>query len=572
MNLNSDNAISLALNKYLPLSLIVTAYSMLLYMDHAVLPIRPDELWYVVNVEYPEKSLKLFFRFFNFYTAKLIHPFSSNALYAAAFTSYLYSVGIIVLSYLIVRRTTNQTAAILSAIIVCTYPTLIYQATWFGSDMACLFFGLMAVYFSMLTYLRKDTFLAGLIGSGFFLIASIFTKQSGIVFIIPVLLFFLPKLKSFEYKYFFYGVILALLFLSVNNAIWLDDFFYHLNPYNYIDFLSRFDVQITKDIVSKPKWSPVFYQRINSYFPWVMGYVVAIICLFSLFYNKENKHYFVALCIALVGILSFSVHEAFHVKFPGLNIHERYMLTMIIPLLITFPILVPFQNKFTENAAKGLFSLNIIISILFIIMLFVLRTPTFYNDLNHTWGFYNSFVNVFSFWFFLAGIGLMLFGADINNQSKNLVWRNTSVIVGLCIIILFSSLWGNILAEYDTWRRVEGKVIAYTKLMKIHNNNKNTFMFYDIDKTRTMRGYFTYAYLNNVINREQYTETLNNTQITNISFSDMIELIKNNKVTHILTKLNEDEIVQKGELLNLSIRKIGSLSGNYLYQVKIKSK
>ncbi len=363
-------------------------------------------------------------------------------------------------------------------------------------------------------------------------------------------------------------MLLAYLFMSINNQIWLNDFFYHINPNNYIAFLDRFDVQISADMVKKNKWTPVFIKQIYGTAHWVSVYIALALSLFFLNYTKANKKYFVAFTVASIAITSFVIHESVHLSYVGLNMHERYMFTMIIPILIAFAILVPLNEGVSKRFSQGKISVNLLLGLFFFAVLFLSRNPTYYADLASSWSLYNSVINVFSFWIFLLGVGLLLFSANGNLKSENNRVPMLSAIAGFCIIILYSSIWGNIKSEYQTWRRVEGRIQSFEKLKSVQMTYSDKLLIANIEANRNIKNYFQYAYVSGVIDRDAYLKIRASEFDENKFIKDEMNLISNGEYTHVLIGENEDEINMKAKKYNIQFSKQFSIMGNFLYKIK----
>lgn len=551
--------------KILPLLIVLFSYALLIHIEYGALPIRPDELWYVLNVEYPEKSSKLFFRFYNFYIAKLISSLFVTSISGAAFTSFLYALGVISITYTLILKLSNQTSATLGAIIVATYPTLVYQSTWYGSDLACLFFGLLAVYFSVNIYLDKNCSVWNAFGSGFFLIGAIYSKQSGICFILPIALLLLASDWKKVCIANLCGVLGGFVFLSVCNAVWLGDFYYHINPHSYFEFLNRFDGQISSDIISKRKWSPTFIKQIIDSTPWVLVYIVATVLLFSLNGIRERKDTYIAFCVFMVGVSSFVIHESVHVGFVALNIHFRYMLTMIVPVLIAFSILLPINVDRNNSEIVNVFRFNVALSLFFLVVLFATRNQDYYQSLEKTWSLYNSLINVFSFWFFLFGFCLLFYRSNEQIENRSVKLRLLLQIIGGVILVIYSSLWANIQGSYQTWRMVKGDISKFERLKKDHNIAKEKLLVINLKPSRKAERYIQYSYVNNVIERPAYLDIIKREFSANKKEASLMdELIEGD---YVLVWTGSDVNQLNDTSKKIKLKKKYSFSGNTLYEV-----
>ena len=558
--------------KYLPIIVILSAFSLLVYFEYNNLPIRPDELWYVLNVENPEKSSKLFFRFFHFYMAKIVYLFFPTALVAAAVTSFINSIGIILTSYFLIKKLSNNTSAIIGSMLVATYPTLLYQSTWFGSDIACLFYGLLAIFFSVKVYLNDKNKFSSSILSAFFLIGAIYSKQSGICFIFPILLLLWPGRNKNIYVGFSIGIFGAYLFISILNGIWLNDFFYHINPNSYFDFLNRFNTQLVRDFVVINKWSPTFIRQIIDYSPWIIVYICALTMLFFLRLKHNKYHSYVVFCIFFAGGMSFLIHEIVHVFYVGLNIHFRYMLSMIIPALIAFSILLPINERQAIEYKEGVLSVNLLLSIVFAISIFFLTKDTYYQALNQSWELESRLINVFSFWFFLLGFGFIFYDSNKIIMLKKIIPLLSLNVIGYMMIISYSGLWANIQSKDLSHRAVEQRTVSYERFKKNHGLIADRLLIANLEPTRNMQNYFEYIYLDGEITRTNYMEIIKQEFSKDKKIINEMDEIKYNKYQYLLTHYDMETLKKRalGYNLKFNIKTTDHFSvyfGNTLYEI-----
>ena len=299
---------------------------------------------------HPDHNLKLMFRFFHFYTAKLLYPLFSTPIETAKFMSLFYANIIVVMTYL-TGRFVSINSAFFATVFVMFNPTLLYQSTWFGTDLSMTALGLLSMffYFTYLKYKHKTLIML----SGFFLIASIFSKQTGIVFSLPIII--LISMNSLNNKnnlfsslvFLTLGGALCLLYISLCSLIFNNDFFYFINPQTYLEFLERFDNQLTNDSIKKIKKMPTYLDSLINTSPISILYFIGSIfgCTFlalsqiwNFQHNLITKNVIMFTFILFLSVLF--LHEIFHISFYGLRLHPRYLLPTQICVAITFGVLI----------------------------------------------------------------------------------------------------------------------------------------------------------------------------------------------------------------------------------------
>lgn len=221
---------------YIFLITILIGYTVMVVQNYLILPCWSDNIWFVWEVKFPSQEPKLFFRFFNYYVAKIMIGSFISTLKGCSLVSLLYHLGIVTFSYLSVLRIAGKTSAIMAAILTTTCPVMLYQATFYGPDAPCLFFGLVAFYFSLSVDINSRYPGLKIFLAGFFMMGAIFSKTTGICFLVPVVMILFSKLSKKHFGHFIGGIFGTILFLSICDKIWIGDFLYHLNPQNYLLF------------------------------------------------------------------------------------------------------------------------------------------------------------------------------------------------------------------------------------------------------------------------------------------------------------------------------------------------
>ena len=130
-------------------------------------------------------------------------------------------------------------------------PIFISQAGWFGSDLAYTAFLICSLLFFW-KGLEVSCYWK-IFWGGVFCCAAIYSKQTAIAFFVPFVLlisFYRPKPRQLAVGLL--GVIAFLLLLSSFHALGGGDFWIFLSPESYIDFLARFNSQLSADRQSRP--------------------------------------------------------------------------------------------------------------------------------------------------------------------------------------------------------------------------------------------------------------------------------------------------------------------------------
>lgn len=567
--------------KYIFLFIILTAFLTMVAKYHWTLPWRADDLYYCMLVDKPFYDFSVFFRYFHYFLAKIFNIlfFPLNTLEACAVLSVIYSIGVISCSYYIIVNLAGRTAAIISAIFVSSYPTIIYQATWFGSDIPTLFFGLVSV--SFLISKNKRTWLR-FACSGFFLIASIYSKRTGICFVIPIAIMLLNHSSKKELLSFFYGVLACFLFMAICDFIWLDNFFLHLNPLNYFDFLSWFDGRVDSARSRTGygiKWSATYLLTLCNYrYFHILLFAIVSLVLISTNTEESKKHrvYF-AFAIFLISICSFTLHEAFHCWSTRLPVFPRYMLTMNIPFILSFCILLPCKiiSEKNENQKEILF--DCILVVYFIFIFFITRHyGDYYYILRTKWTLLNSILHVFSFWILLAGVGFTFYcGNFLHTNSKPIkrsyqILLKTGFFAGIVIIISYSVFWGNDFSQNRTNKYIKTIDNQFRSFESIYKNNSDKIMMYHLPRAgensefiRELRNIFQYLTLKGLMDQSDYNRHFH--MISHIK-EIPIKNIALPQYQYLLTKHSPKEVNKMVSGYRIKMKIIWEYNSLYLYQ------
>ena len=484
----------------LSLLIILAAYTAMVIKSYLVFPPLSDNLWYAQMVLDPQESYRLFFRHFNYYATKILIAFFDNKLKGCAIASLCYHLGTGVLSFLIVYRISGKFQALLAVIFTLSVPVMFYQATLYGPDMPCLFFGLAAVYFSLSAHTPSrfpamESFLAG-----FFLLAALFSKETGLVFPIPVLLILATGLARRYYKFFIGGILGAFLFMAACDLVWLGDFFYHLNPMHYFGMKNQFDKGLDESLeASGTKWGLTFIgffleQGYLHYF------VFAIVYLPLLSFPGGRNTFLkkkLSFMIFSIGLISLLMHETVHVKDTILHIKDRWTHTVVIPVILAFSTLfsLPFAHKLKKNGGMPPRQayVDLFLAGTFVLLIFLTQRQVdyFWEMLNH-WKLGNSIIHVFSIWILIAGIaGSFYFSPRILFGNKNhFAWLG---LMGLFVIIWFSVTWGHIVSSVKfkniRARSAEIRTIAQALENKMHETILFNFDEYKLGQDTVLSMY-----------------------------------------------------------------------------------
>lgn len=552
---------------YFFLLTILIAYAVMVVKNYLILPCWSDNIWYVWEVNSPQASVKLLFRFFNYYVTKIMIGSFLSPLKGCALFSLLYHMGIGTFSYLIALRVAGKISAILAAILTLTCPVILYQATFYGPDAPCLFFGLVAIYFSLSVGINSRYSGLKIFLAGFFLVGAIFSKITGICFVVPVIMILLPKLskKYRSYINFISGIVGAMLFLSICDRIWLGNFFYHIDPRIYLTFFKDFGTALSGAIEkSGTDFRDTFLStfRGEGYIQYLI-YIAVYLVLLTFPRDREIQKKYYSFSIFLIAIISLIIHEGVHVKDTILKMHDTWFHTLIIPFILSFCCLLPLNNYKRGNSFRAPQTyLNTALTTIFVILLFLSkRELCYFEELKTNWRLLNSLIHVFSFWFFLLGIGVTLFfGARISLNNKK--WFKYIGYLGLVIIIWYSTTWGNIIAKHES-KDPAARRAAISDISNFFEKKVSKTLVVDVHQNKLIEDTLNSMFLDNSLNRTDL-KTMRTQDI------DIFEVLRDHSYEYLLTPEYKDIefLNEEGKRYGLSFEEIKEIRNAYFYKVR----
>lgn len=493
---------------YLILATVVAALIYYVKQKYWVLPFRPDELSYASMSAEPVESMKLFFRFANFHLTHLFNFLPVTPLLGAALVSMVYTMGTVIFAYLIAARISGPLGGILSAIFAAMFPPLLGHATWYSADLPCLFFGLVSIWFCVEAF-YSDT-KRGMwffVGAGIFLVASIFSKQTGIAFLLPIIILALYHGEIRSLLVLFLGVALGMLILAVGDFLFLNNFFYHIDPNSYVDFLLRFKGQIERDPYLEKhlgKWSETVLQRLlyggkNYYLHYLTAFIgFALLWPFLTRKVKKYRTEWLIMLVAMPAVISISIHEYVHISFTHLGTHWRYLLTMVIPITIAFSSLLGLYISGKYNKRSTVITICIIV-IVFIVTLFLTSNDVGFYKLLRENAISNAsielnIIHIFSFWVFIVALMMVLYKAVYNDDTSR--FASTITTIGLVIVVSYVTFWGSQGIHRLYYSRVDfGFSRAVEYWVNLGKENVYVFDVTDNKKTKTLFEYLTLSNL-----------------------------------------------------------------------------
>ena len=440
-------------------------------------PVRPDELWYLENLMYPTENKKLFFRFFHFYFGKLLSFLFNNPLIAAKYCSIFFTNLIIIFSYKISMLNTNSKfISGLCALVVSTYPYLLILSSNFSTDITATCFAIIYIYIINKIILKKNINVDYII-LGILLIFGIFSKQSNIVLIVPTLLLIYFIKNKFNIKFYLLGIFAGLTFLSILNFMFLDNFFYHINPKNYLDFLFRFKGQLSNDILQNIQRTTSYTIRVFSEIPWLI-YLIVPICFgyLKMESTKIKKNILIIISLTAACILLF---ESMHIPYAGLKLHPRYLIIFNVPIIIVFFII------YSEEISKLNVSLST--SVAFVLFSFFLL---FLLSLNT-----KIIINAKEFFLIISIFAVpILLGLLMNNKL------NYIILTFLFLVIILN----NFSLALRQFRITNDYNYEYTEIRNLLKNCKNKEINIEIDYNRINKGLIIFLHADKIIDVDQY--------------------------------------------------------------------
>lgn len=444
-------------------------------------PTRPDEILYLESSMYPTENKKLFFRFYHFYFGKILSIFFNTPLIAAKYCSIILSNLIIFFSYKIVFLNTNsKITSIICALVVSTYPYLLILSSNYSTDITATCIALIYIYLINNIIIKKNINRNYLI-LGFFLIVGIFSKQSNIILILPTLLLYFFEKKNFKIALYFCGILIGLTVLSVLNYLFLDNFFYHIDPKNYYDFMNRFSNQLSEDVVKKIIRTSSYTNQIYSQIPW-LTYIMVPICFGYLNIKSTllKRNILIILSLTISSILLF---EFFHIPYAGLKLFPRYLIIFNIPLIITFFII--FDEKF--NKIRNVFFNKFLICLVVLIL-----TYSFLQFLSS-----DNKIFVMARQFFLL---ISIFSIPIILGF----WMSKELNLKLLIILLIVVVLNNFSLAVERFPRINKNGKDFNLIKNLLKNCQESEINIKIKNTRENQNLIVFLHADNIINLSEF--------------------------------------------------------------------
>lgn len=437
-----------------PLFAALSAYAIFIRLKYWVVPITSDALSFSFCAAFPDKKLFLFERYFNFYVGHIFTVPFANLLEGFALLSFIYHLGSIIFAYLIVRKLSGCIQAITTVVLISLFPTFFIWSREFFSDSVCLFWGLGALYFS----LGKDRDRSGLIRdllSGFFLVGAIFSKLFGLFFVIPVFLNMCGPRFVRRLIVTLFGTLFAFSFIAVCDHLFVQEFFYHLNPQNYIAY---------KDLIARKLSERMDPDRGKSIMGDFFDGVLRAYCVFFIIFllqvtrSIQRKEIFTwekrgVIAVSLVGISVFVDLLVVGVRYPGVYLLVHYYTCVYVPWIIAFCAMVGPMNNAVEEG-RFIFrretAVSVVIAATYVFWLLAARESPNY-----------LFAKNFSFAIlvFCAVLG----AASGNVGQKDHVGRLASFlfILGCAGMIWHGVTWGQLYVKETRWLESNKQVSTF---------------------------------------------------------------------------------------------------------------
>ncbi len=433
-----------------------------------MLPVTNDALDFCFKSAHPWKDIILFERYFNFYLSKIITLPFHNLLQGYSFVSLLYHIGIIIFAYLIARRLAGKIQGLLAAILTSLCPLLVAWATEYFSDAPCLFFGLAAFYFSLIRNDDSKNHIKYFL-CGFLLTASLFSKFFGVIFIMPVLINIWPYRNLKNFFFFCQGILGVMLFIAIGDHLFVKDFFYHLNPQNYLEYKNYVgNALFIRKSSGKGQLLLYFFNKQELIFYSII-FIVFVIqgSRFLEYREKFDWKKRGAFCLALAGLSLGIICTIVNLFIPGFPILYHYNYCIFIPWIIAFCAILGF-NEEIESKKNRISKSDIIsafLSIFFIISIFTT------GNLSSSYLLRPSFGRIFYvayFWIHVFGIALVLVAG---NYLRNKGFRKITAflfLIGCFVIIWHNAFWAHDVPGYKRELHTETKTFIekYRELSK----------------------------------------------------------------------------------------------------------
>ena len=451
--------VALRVLSVLPMLIVLSGYVRLIFTRYWMPPVTSDGLAFCYHSAFPGKLTYVFERYFNFYLNKMITLPFHNLLQGYAFVSLLYHIGIIVLAYLIAQRLAGKVQGLLAAILTALCPFFLIWATENYSDAPCLFFGLAAIYFSLI---GKDSFRIHqrFLLCGFFLTASIFSKIYGIIFIIPVLINLWSARLRKNIIYFSLGILAVMLFIASCDYLWLNDFFFHLNPQNYLVY-NNFIASKLINLNAPATGTILFYylEQPDLIFYFII-FIVFIIQGLRFLENRENFDWKKrgSFSLALAGVILGIIFTKNDLSYPGWSVLPNYNYCIFIPWIIAFCSVLGFikENEFEKTKFSKSDIISGFLSILFIFAIFTTGDTLYSNFLRPSFG---RFFYVAFWWVHIFAIALILVAGNYLRKNGYRKITTFLLLIGCFVIIWHNAFWAHGVPSYK--RKLNTETIAF---------------------------------------------------------------------------------------------------------------
>jgi 4-amino-4-deoxy-L-arabinose transferase-like glycosyltransferase len=453
-----------------PLLGILGGYIALVASRYWMLPVTSDGLGFCFYSTFPQKVVWDFERFFNFYIGKLFTFHFNNLLQGFATLSFLYHVGIIVFAFLIARKLGGEVQGILAAILTASYPAFFIWATEYFTDVPCLFFGLGALYFSLMKEGDSHKWFRSLL-CGLFLTGSVFSKLPGMMFAIPVLINLCPFRATRKIYFFVIGILSALLFVAICDAVFIRDFFYHLNPRNYLHYFSSIKTKIVL-YMNAEKGKPFMIDLLDP--KYLTYFIFFIISSIQAFLFIERRKDFKWKMKGVFGLLITGLSVAFiyirtDIYFPGYYFFEHYYYCLFIPWIVAFCSSLGFSRS--EEKTKGFSSKTFFVCLtLCVFYIAILVNTTYLLKDSMSSRSVRNFLFFSSLWIFAASlIVIVITGNTLRRReaSRAAVVLFILGCLGLCVHYAYSiDITNSLRTTYN--KTVRTLLKTYESLSKNH--------------------------------------------------------------------------------------------------------
>lgn len=510
------------------LAIIIGYYAFTVSHRFFQMPFRPDNIWYVGQIACPHEAMKLFFRYWNYYLAifiaKSLGFIGFTCLRSAAYYSLLCHIGIIAISFFIILKVSNRTSALIAAILISCVSFFIYQATVFGPDVTPTLLGLCAFYFSLGNCTTaKSQKCWKYFFSGFLLLMCVFSKLTGLVFVMPVLLVVISSCEKRKILISFtLGAMISFITLNICDGLFLGDFFYHFSLENYHTYFQQLSSGIDEYVkLDNTNWNRTFFEvfRDHSNMHYVV-FVTVSICLFSfskncniLFDSKRIANF----SLLAVAICSLLFHELVHIQDTILTIHDRWCYTVLVPFILFYAAMTPTLKHSKMNKKLDLLILTIeflLVAVFVTTMHYSFYETSYYDALHFKWNLFNSIIHVWSFWLLLMGIFINLW---FYFNRRNHIFTKCKILpylisfIGIFVIIVYHTLWGNIDSrhKYLMYYHNGGDIFKdFERNARTISENHTLILNFAYNRQTT--NMFHYAFLNEAIDRNFYNRIMIN--------------------------------------------------------------